>query len=213
MRVALPRSPVIFHAAARAIRPPSSGKAGTRLNTSSSTLAETRKLSHSSNGPVASVRSSRAASQNPPAPSSAIDASEPTTTISNVTSGPAAATRNSWPGVEVSRLIFITPPKKKRSMPATSIPSRRAASAWPSSCSRIEPKKPKAVRTATMKPCWSSPSSSANGSWSQKMARNRITNHEMLTPTRIPKIVARRMELPPSTECQWWHSLPGWLTT
>ena len=30
-RVALPRSPVSFQAIARAIRPPSSGKAGTRL--------------------------------------------------------------------------------------------------------------------------------------------------------------------------------------
>ena len=50
------------------------------------------------------------------------------------------------PGERVSLLIFITPPKKKRSMPLTSMPSRRAASAWPSSCSRIEPKKPKRGR-------------------------------------------------------------------
>ena len=47
--------------------------------------------------------------------------------------------------------------------------------------------------------------------WSQKMARKRIRNHEALTPTRMPRIVARRMELPPSTARQWWHSLLAWL--
>ena len=62
--------------------------------------------------------------------------------------GPATATRNSAPGESVSRLIFITPPKKKRSMPLTSIPSRRAASACPSSCSTIEPKNGSAAATA-----------------------------------------------------------------
>ena len=111
------------------------------------------------------MRSSVAASQKLSKPSSAIAASEPATTISSVTSGPAAATRNSWPGDVVSRLIFIMPPKKKRSMPLTSMPSRRAATAWPISCSRIEPKNPRAVKTATMKPCWSSPSWFANESW------------------------------------------------
>ena len=32
-------------------------------------------------------------------------------------------------------------------MPLTAMPSRRAATAWPSSCSRIEPKKPSAAAT------------------------------------------------------------------
>ena len=140
-------------------------------------------------------------------------AAPPISTSASVTSGPATATRNSWPGDVVSRFIFITPPKKKRSMPLTSMSSRRAASACPSSCSRIEPKKPKAVATATMNPSWSSSSVSPNVPWKKKMARNRIRNHEALTPTRIPRIVARRMELPPSTGRQWWHSLAGWLTT
>ena len=63
--------------------------------------------------------------------------------IRNVTSGPATATRNSCPGERVSLLIFMTPPKKNRSIPLTWMPSRRAASACPSSCSRIEAKKPK----------------------------------------------------------------------
>ena len=71
------------------------------------------------------------------------------TMIASVTAGPAAATRNSAPGESVSRLIFITPPNRNRSIPATSMPSRRAASAWPSSCSRIEAKNVTAVTTAT----------------------------------------------------------------
>ena len=41
-RVARFRSPVTFQAIARAIRPPSSGNAGIRLNASSSTLIEVR---------------------------------------------------------------------------------------------------------------------------------------------------------------------------
>ena len=73
----------------------------------------------------------------------------PTITISNVTSGPAAATRNSAPGESVSRLIFITPPNRNSSIPDTSMPSRRAATACPSSCSRIEPKNSTAATTAT----------------------------------------------------------------
>ena len=76
--------------------------------------------------------------------------SPPTTTISSVTSGPAAATRNSAPGESVSRLIFITPPNRNSSIPDTSMPSRRAASACPSSCSRIEPKNSTAATTATL---------------------------------------------------------------
>ncbi len=65
-----------------------------------------------------------------------------------MTSGPAAATRNSAPGEPVSLDIRIRPPKKKRSMPATWMPSRRAASACPSSCRTIEPKNSSAVATA-----------------------------------------------------------------
>ena len=73
---------------------------------------------------------------------------------SSVTAGPAAATRNSSPGVSESRSERMKPPKKNRSMPPTPIPSRRAASACPSSCSRIEPKKMNAAMTAPMNP-WS----------------------------------------------------------
>ena len=82
-------------------------------------------------------------------PHKAIVASPARMTISAVTAGPAAATRNSAPGESVSRLIFITPPNRNSSIPDTSMPSRRAASACPSSCSRIEPKNSTAATIAT----------------------------------------------------------------
>ena len=49
-RVARWRSPVIFHATARAIRPPSSGKAGTRLNTSRNRFMVTSSETTTSDG-------------------------------------------------------------------------------------------------------------------------------------------------------------------
>ena len=49
-RVALWRSPVSFQAIARAIRPPSSGKAGTRLKTSRTRFIETSSESTTSAG-------------------------------------------------------------------------------------------------------------------------------------------------------------------
>ena len=135
-----------------------------------------------------------------------------TTMIANVTTGPATATRNSWPGDRVSLFIFITPPKKNRSMPLTPMPSRRATTAWPSSCSRIDPKKPKAAATAVQNASDALPSTSSNELLRTKMKRNRTKNHETFTPMRMPMIVPSRIELPPSTGCQWWHSLAGWLS-
>ena len=51
--------------------------------------------------------------------------------MTSVTAGPAAATRNSSPGEEVSRVILATPPKNHRSMPEIPMPLRRATIAWP----------------------------------------------------------------------------------
>jgi hypothetical protein len=70
----------------------------------------------------------------------------PTTT--SVTSGPAAATRNSSPGDDVSRVSFAMPPKNHRSMPDMPMPLRRATSACPSSWSTSETKKSAAPATA-----------------------------------------------------------------
>jgi hypothetical protein len=140
---------VTFQAIARAIRPPSSGNAGTRLNTSRTRFIETSRETTTSAGVASALPESRAAAQKPSAPASTIAAPAASAMIARVTRGPAAATRNSAPGVSVSRLIFITPPNRNRSMPSTPIPSRRAASACPSSCSRIEAKKLNAETTAT----------------------------------------------------------------
>jgi hypothetical protein len=41
------------------------------------------------------------------------------------------------------------PPKIQSWMPVIPIPLRLAATAWPSSCNRIEPKKPTALSTAS----------------------------------------------------------------
>ena len=83
------RSPVIFQIAARAIRPPSSGNAGTRLNTSSSAFIVTRKETSSSaasDGAVAAEpRRRRRSRPSRPAP---IPTALPTSTIASVTSGP-----------------------------------------------------------------------------------------------------------------------------
>ena len=101
-------------------------------------------------------------------PAITIVSSPPMITIPSVTSGPAAATRNSAPGESVSRFIFITPPNRNRSIPATSIPSRRAANAWPSSCSRIEPKNRADAASATPNATWSvAPSVSRNEPWNR----------------------------------------------
>ena len=62
------RSPVTFQATARAIRPPSSGKAGTRLNTSSSRFIETSSETTTSTGVASAAPESRAASQNESTP-------------------------------------------------------------------------------------------------------------------------------------------------
>jgi hypothetical protein len=68
--------------------------------------------------------------------------------ISRVTAGPAAETRNSSPGEELSRVSLAIPPKNHRSMPAIPIPLRRATRAWPSSCSVSETKNSAALATA-----------------------------------------------------------------
>ena len=72
-----------------------------------------------------------------------------TSAITNVTSGPAAAIRNSTPGESESLLSFATPPNIHRSMPSIAIPFRIATHACPSSCSRIERKNRSALMTAS----------------------------------------------------------------
>ena len=56
-----------------------------------------------------------------------------TAAISTVTSGPAAAIRNSTPGESASLPNFATPPNSHRSMPRIGMPLRSATQACPSS--------------------------------------------------------------------------------
>ena len=65
-----------------------------------------------------------------------------------VTAGPAPAILNSAPGESLSRLSFAMPPKNHRSIAVVVMPARRAASAWPSSCSTIEAKNSGTATTA-----------------------------------------------------------------
>jgi hypothetical protein len=74
-----------------------------------------------------------------------------TAAMSTVTSGPAAAIRNSTPGESASLPSFATPPNIHRSMPSIGIPLRMATQACPSSCNRIERKNSSALITASTK--------------------------------------------------------------
>ena len=210
-RVARLRSPVSFQIAARAIRPPSSGNAGTRLNTQQDRVhrheegdEQQRDVRRRVAAEPRRVVERRPAGERDARPRCRRARSRASR------AGPATATKNSLPGVSVSRLIFITPPKKKRSMPVTSMPERRAASAWPSSCSTIEPKNSDrggdrgrvARRLVAEDVREAAPTA-------QKMNRNRIRNQEALTPILIPKIRPSWNELPPSIYGQSSHSIAG----
>ncbi len=69
-------------------------------------------------------------------------------TMTAVTAGPAAATKNSSFGFFESRVSFATPPKSHRSIPLVPMPKRRAVSAWPSSWRRSETKNRSVAATA-----------------------------------------------------------------
>ena len=64
------------------------------------------------------------------------------------TIGPATAIRNSAPAEGYMPRSRATPPNSQSVIPSISTPSRRAASACPSSCSRIEPKNETAATAA-----------------------------------------------------------------
>ena len=147
-RVPRLRSPVTFHAIARAIRPPSSGNAGIRLK-----ISRTRLISPSQ--PISAIDGVVLTSWNVAVSTTPVifEASAPAPTqmptMIAVTAGPAAATMNSSFGVFESRVSLATPPNSQRSMPLVPIPKRRAASAWPSSCRSSETKKRTVAATAT----------------------------------------------------------------
>ena len=94
--------------------------------------------------------------------------------ISSVASGPAPAISNSSRGLRLSRLISAKPPSGEIVMPATSTPCRRAASAWPSSCTTIEANSSSALATAARYAVVSElPSVVRNGPDSQKITKKK----------------------------------------
>ena len=99
------------------------------MKTSTSALIVATQLSHTSAGvarwtfPLATATSKKLLLS-----TSSLPATTHTTITASVTSGPAAATRNSMPGFSDSP-VRVMPPNAHRSMPATVRPLRRATSA------------------------------------------------------------------------------------
>ena len=148
-RVALLRSPVRHQAIARAMRPPSSGKPGIRLKTSSSDVDEREPAEHGHRlARAAGVeaervqRVARAGGQPSRAPTQ-------TTAITSVTAGPAAATRNSSPA-ERGVALHLGHAAEQPQVDALRCRCRCgcATTAWPSSCSSTLPKNSSAEITA-----------------------------------------------------------------
>ena len=133
--VARLRSPVRHQIAACAIRPPSSGKAGTRLNTSTSALIVATQLSHTSAGVARDVafgdghfEEALAVGQQPAGDDAGDDHRE-----RHQRSGDRHA--NSVPG-SLDSSVRVMPPSAHRSMPATAArcgarPARDRARAGP----------------------------------------------------------------------------------
>src|SRR5690554_4709205 len=120
------RSPVAFHTAARSTRPPSSGAAGTRLNSASSTLIAARYAS------VAVVR---------PSPTTTSETTEVTPNSppsTRLVAGPTAATARSAPGERGSPRSSATPPSSHNTIRSTLMPLAWATTAWDSSWTRTD---------------------------------------------------------------------------
>ena len=118
------------------------------MKTSTSALIVATQLSHTSGGVARTPLVATATSKKCLLSASSLPATMHTTITARVTSGPAAATRNSMPGLSDS-LVRVMPPNAHRSMPATVRPLRRATSAWPSSCRISEAKNDSTEATAT----------------------------------------------------------------
>ncbi len=138
--VARLRSPVRHHTSARAMRPPSSGNAGTTLNRNSAALMKPSQPSSASAGVVFRPPRVSATSETVPLLASTAIVARQSRNSASVTASPAAAIFSSSPALWGSRRICESPPKNHRSMPTIGIPRRRAASACPSSCSTSEAK-------------------------------------------------------------------------
>ncbi len=103
--------------------------------------------------------------------------------------------------------MIAKPPSGESVMPATSIPCRRAVSAWPSSWTITEPNSSSALTTAVAYASVSLPASEPwNSSESQKITMNSTTNQLKSTPTRMPKMRASWIDPLRPNMLQWSHS-------
>ena len=180
------RSPVRHQAIARTIRPPSIGKAGSRLKTRTRALIEASQAIAASDAggtgvafeqrPPCGTRRSRR-SRGRPGRGRRRSPGSP--------AGPPIATLNSVAGLSDSRSIRAMPPKIQSWMLVMPIPLRIATKAWPSSCRTIEPKKPKALTSASRNgrrwPSCSRRARSPKSRESQKMTRKRTRNQDQST--------------------------------
>jgi hypothetical protein len=128
---------------ARKMRPPSMGRAGTRLNTPMPRLRAAPKARRST-GPRSAKLSSAPArwAATPKAPARVKD-----------TAGPAAAIRSSWVGVRGDSTMRAMPPRMCRSMLAMRMRKRCATTACPSSWRSTEPNRSTAAG-APIHPSW-----------------------------------------------------------
>ena len=120
--VAVPGLPVTFQMTARSIRPPSSGRPGSRLKTPTMMLAT---MSCLISAPVTPYGATW-------------DRPQPSAPSASDSAGPAPATANSRPGVGASRSISETPPSGYSRMRRTGRPKPRATIEWDSSCTSTE---------------------------------------------------------------------------
>ena len=137
-RVALVKSRVAAHSAARSTRPPSRGNPGIRLKRPIMMLMGPSQSSTAANGPTLwNVRSGAAASKilGPARAAPPTSASAPMTRL---VSGPTTVISSSARGERGSPRMWATPPKMNRVMPATGTPFARPTSACDSSCARID---------------------------------------------------------------------------
>ena len=130
-RVACSRCPLHHQSAARRMRPPSSGKPGTRLNTPTMRLMTTRYPATAWNAAEPSSR--RSSARQSPA-------------IAKLVSGPTMAINISARGVGGSASSCETPPNTCNVMPPTGTSWSSAARACESSCRKTDAKRSTAAR-------------------------------------------------------------------
>ena len=131
-RIARYLSPVRDQRIARRTRPPSRGAPGSMLNTARTPLTKPTQMSTVDCNPMPAAKVTRP--------------------IRRLTAGPASAMRPSARGLGDSRSRRATPPSAQRSIDSVRTPYRRATSAWPNSCARIEAKKATVARTPPTMP-------------------------------------------------------------